>query len=401
MLRRAVSIRTRMKRLRVFLTLLFISVVAAHHNGLGVPLVHAAGPTQTTQYTLGRGLTIGNIGLRLGGYANFQYEDLRDEARQFSIDELSSYISWDFWSRAQLFAEIELEEVLLAQEGHRLHSRGDPLEIERVYIDLFASDALVGRIGKFLTPVGRWNEIHAAPLVWTVSRPSVTSQTFAENTTGGMLHGTLTPFGYDLEYAAYAALPDGLDPDEKEGALEFEETVGLQLRSRLGNIEFGASYANFVKERELRLAYECEGENEDEEGGCQEEIEIEPRENLLGLDFFWSRNRYELSGEFVYGFSDQGIDNKEWGLFIQGVIPLGATALGSTPLTRHLMRHLYGVGRYEYFDPGGVVPGVHMWTFGLAYRPIHALILKVEYSAAHDNFANVPEGFAAALAILF
>ena len=390
-----------MERMGVFHILLFLIVVAAIHSGFYTPLVHAAGPTRATQYTLGRGLTIGNTGLNIGGYANFQYEDLRDDARRFSVNTLSSQISWDFLSRARFFAEIELEDILLAQDGRRLRSRGDPLEVERAYIDLFASDALVGRIGKFLTPVGRWNEIHAAPLVWTTSRPSVTSQTFAENTTGGMLHGVLTPFGYELEYAAYAALPDGLDPDEEEGASEFEETVGLRVRSRLGDVQFGASYTNFVKEREFELEYECEEEEGDEEGECEEEIEIESRENLLGLDFFWFRNQYELSGEFVYSFGSKGIDNKEWGLFIQGVVPLGATALGATPLAYYLTRHLYGVGRYEYFDPSGGVQGAHVWTFGLAYRPIHALILKAEYSVAHDNVAEVPEGFAASIAALF
>lgn len=382
MLRDNVRIRMNLVQARhVLLSCIF--AVAVQSVG-PVASVRAAGPVQPTQYTLGRGLSIGNTGLTIGGYANLQYEDLRDDARRFSVNTLSSQISWDLLSRVRFFSEIELEDILIAQDGRRLRSREDPLEIERLYVDLFASDALVGRVGKFLTPVGRWNEIHAAPLVWTTSRPSITSQPFSENTTGGMIHGTLTPFDYDLEYAAYAAFPDSLDPDEEEGALEFEETVGFRLRSRLGDFQFGASYANFVKEREFEIEFECEEEEEDE---CEEEFEIESRENLLGLDFFWSRNRYELSGEFIYSFGNRGIDNKEWGLFLQGVAPL--------------TRHVYSIGRYEFFDPSGPVPGAHVWTLGLAYRPIHPLILKVEYSVAHDNFAEVQEGFGASIAILF
>ena len=361
-----------------------------------MPPAHSASLLPSARYTLGRGLTVGNTGLNIGGYASLQYEDLHDETQRFSADTLSTQLSWDFLSRAQFFAEIELEDIFIAQAGRRPRSRTDPLEIERLYLDLFASDALVGRVGKFLTPVGRWNEIHAAPLVWTTSRPSVTSQTFSENTTGGMLYGGGAPFGYDLEYAAYAAFPDDLDPDREEGALAFEETVGFRLRSRLGAFRFGVSYANFLKEREFHHENGCE-EGRGEEESCAEEITLESRENLLGLDFFWSRNRYELSGEVVYSFGSKGLDNKEWGLFIQGVLPFGETRWAGGPLTRHM----YGIGRYEYFDPSGTVPGAHVWTFGLAYRPIHALILKTEYSVAHDNIAHVPEGFAASIAILF
>jgi len=38
-----------------------------------------------------------------------------------------------------------------------------------------------------LSPVGEWNEIHAAPLVLTTVRPAVTYQNFSEYLTGGSL----------------------------------------------------------------------------------------------------------------------------------------------------------------------------------------------------------------------
>ena len=100
-----------------------------------------------------------------------------------------------------------------------------------------------------------------------------------------------------------------------------------------------------------------------------------------------SGSRYELSGEFTYRFGDKGTDNAEWGLFLQGVVPL--------------TRRLYGIGRYEFFDPIGPVPSAHLWVVAMAFRPIPPLILKAEYSVAHDNFAEVPEGFATSIAILF
>jgi hypothetical protein len=344
--------------------------------------VQAAGPLLPTwQYTLGRGLTVGNTGLNIGGFASVEYEDLRDEPQRFSLSTFSILISWDLWSRVRLFSELEFEDPAIVQEGRRFGSRGDSFEIQRLYADVFASDALSLRVGKFLTPVGRWNEIHAAPLVWTTSRPSVTFRSFAEDTTGGMLRGTLTPFGHDLEYSLYAAFLDELDPDEEEGTSEFEKEVGFQVRYYLGSVALGASYLHFLQEEEIEQ--EFVGEEEVEE----EEIERTSRDNLLGLDFFWSRNRYELSGEFTYRFGDKGTDNVEWGLFLQGVAPL--------------TRRLYGIGRYEFFDPAGPVPGAHLWVMAVAFRPIPPLIVKAEYSVAYNNFADVPAGFATSIAILF
>lgn len=77
----------------------------------------------------------------------------------------------------------------------------------------------------------------------------------------------------------------------------------------------------------------------------------------------------------------------EWGLFAQGVVPL--------------TRQLYGIGRYEFYNPSGQIPGAHLWVMGLAFRPIPALIVKTEYSVGHNNFADLPAGFAASVAILF
>ena len=184
------------------------------------------------------------------------------------MSTLSTLIAWDLWSRVRFLAELELEDIVIAEKGRRLRSRGDPFEVERMYADFFASDALVLRVGKFLTPVGRWNEIHADPLVWTTSRPTITFRPFSEDTTGLMLHGTLTPFGHDLAYMVYGAFPEDLDPDEAEGASEFEEGLGLHVRYHLGSVEIGASYANFVREEESEIERACE-EDELEEEDCE------------------------------------------------------------------------------------------------------------------------------------
>src|SRR5262249_26876861 len=143
-------------------------------------------------------------------------------------------------------------------------SRSDPFEVERLYADIYFSDMANVRLGKFLTPIGRWNLIHADPLVWTTSRPLVTFQPFSSDTTGGMLYGTVSPLGKDLEYSLYAEVTDELNPDPAEQP--FTEAVGLHLVSHLtGTTQLGVSYANFEREKEWQ-----------------------ERHDLFGMDFLWT-----------------------------------------------------------------------------------------------------------------
>ncbi|MFX6815264.1 hypothetical protein ABTH42_18965, partial [Acinetobacter baumannii] len=83
---------------------------------------------------------------------------------------------------------------------------GAHLDLERIYVDWAQADELKFRFGKFLTPVGRWNLIHAQPLVWTTSRPLTTEAAFPTNATGGMVFGTLSSIGQGLDYSVYGSL---------------------------------------------------------------------------------------------------------------------------------------------------------------------------------------------------
>jgi hypothetical protein len=258
---------------------------------------------------------------------------------------------------------LELEDFAVAREGREFGSRSDPFEVERLYADVYFSDLATIRLGKFLTPIGRWNLIHADPLVWTTSRPLVTFRPFSSDVTGGMLYGTVSPLGNDLEYSLYVEVTDELNPDPHEDP--FSEAAGFHLLYHLTDfMELGMSYANFKREEERPEGH-----------------------NLFGADFWWTRGLFELTGEFVYQQGERGPDEHEWGVFAQGVIPLGT--------------RLFAIGRYEFFVPEGPVPGVHLWVGGLAFRLLSPLVLKVEYSVGHDNRTKVPEGFATSISLLF
>jgi len=350
-------------RFSSFLLGIFCTVVL--DGFLTTPSLNAyelAPPQPIWEYHLGQGLRLGNSGLTLGGYGSVRYEALRGNSPQLTVSALSLFISWETETRIRFFSELELEDFTLARGERSFGSHNNAFEIERLYADVYLFDEATLRLGKFLTPVGRWNLIHADPLVWTTSRPLVTFQSFAPDTTGVMFYGSLLPLGEDVDYSVYAEITDDLDPDYREGP--FSEAVGIHLATHLGPTELGFSYANFER-----------GQEGDE------------KENLFGLDFFWARQRLELTGEFLYRVGTRSPNGDEWGLFVQGTVPLSART--------------FAIGRYEFFDPRGLFPGVHLWVAALAFRPLPPLVLRVEYSFARNNVTKVPEGFATSVALLF
>jgi hypothetical protein len=319
-------------------------------------------PSSQWEYHLGQGLRIGNSGLTLGGYGSVRYEDLRSRSPQLTVSALSVFLSWDTGTRVRFFSEVELEDFTVARGERAFGARSHGVELERLYADVYLSEIATLRLGKFLTPVGRWNLIHADPLVWTTSRPLVSIQPFAPDTTGAMLYGNLQSLGKDLEYSVYLELTDDLDPNQHEGP--FSKAIGMHLATHLGPTELGFSYAHFEREQERT-----------------------EQQNLFGLDFLWIHQRVEVTGEFLYRVGTYGPDRDEWGLFVQGAVPLSA--------------RLFALARYEFFIPRGPFPGVHLWVPALAFRPLPPLIVRAEYSFTADNVARVPEGFSASVSLLF
>jgi hypothetical protein len=345
------------------LVLLFAVILENLGSGQSAEAQAPVLPQTHWEYSLGQGLRVGDSGVTVGGYGSLRYEDLHDRPRQFSASALSLFVSWDSGSRVRFFSEWELEDFAVVREGKAFGSRSNPFEIERFYADVYISDALNLRFGKFLTPIGRWNLIHADPLVWTTSRPLVTFRSFSQNITGGMLYGTVPLQERELDYSVYLEVTDELDPDQREEPVS--EAAGLHVLYHLANaMELGLSYSSFERQ---------EGDGK--------------RENLFGADLFWTQQRFEVTSEFAYRFGEEKNNSDEWGIFLQGTAPLFA--------------HLFAIGRYEFFSSREPIPGVHLWTAGLAFRPISPLVFKAEYSVGHRNVANVPEGFSTSVSLLF
>jgi hypothetical protein len=322
-------------------------------------------PLSDINYRLGEGFQIPGTGINFGGYATGTYDVPQDAPSRLALDNLSLFVWWEGDGRWKFFSELELENALYTRPSHRRDMRENDgyLSLERLYVDYALTDATNVRAGKFLTPIGHWNLIHATPLVWTTSRPLVTTLVFPTNMTGIMVTQTLPTVGNGIEYSVYGSSGNDLHTNPAQDP--FSNVFGAHVNFSLqAGGQLGFSYADF------------------------EQARTRPeRKQLLGVDFEWSRNRYEVSAEAAYRSSDIGGSRDERGAFVQAVAPLA--------------EKLYAVGRYETFRTATEQTSTQLLVAGLHYRITPALVLKAEWVASKNNRVGAPDGFMSSVAVLF
>lgn len=309
------------------------------------------------RYQAGRGLHFGDSGLVLGGYTSIDLS--RDEGRpaEVVLDDLSLFVMLQGFERFSFFSELEFEDLIRVDSDGRAGSPEDRFEIERLYGVFSFSDQLEVRVGKFLTPVGRWNVIHAQPLVWTTSRPLVTEVPFDENTTGVMFSGNVLDgrLGYDLFGQFTNQLeppPRGVQASRAGGAhLTLETTPGFSL---------GGTY----------LAFRSGGE----------------WFHLAGLDALWRNGPLEWMTELTFD-EGAGASGSQWGAYSQ--------------LAAEILPKIFAVGRYEHFAKRGAGSSVNQVVLGGAFRPRPYAVFKIEYQILDHRSDLTEAGFRSSFAFLF
>jgi len=313
-------------------------------------------------YQLGRGYAVGETGWRIGGYASTEVDMPRRLPWNFSVSDLSLFLSWENGSRLRFFSELEAGDLLTAGEHQWPTTKEASFEFERFYLDGLINNNLSVRLGKFLTPVGQWNLIHAAPLVWTTFRPVATENLFSTHASGVMLHGSIAINEQPLEYALYGDLSSDLDPHLSDQP--FDNAVGARLRySVIDRLQIGLSFANFV-------------------------LKDSPasRDSLLGLDVAWNFQKLEINSEVAYRNSENAQPTNNWQGYMQGV--------------GHISQRWALIGRYEFFEQPYESMG-QLGLIGVAYRPLPPVVWKLEYRLGAHNENLAPDGLAASFAVLF
>lgn len=372
---------------------------------LAAPVQAQEGPSVDGGYESGRGLRLGDSGFTLGGYATLEYRHEAGQPEQLKSGHASAFVWWEGLDRVKVFAEFDLRNAV-SQNRHANDDGSRRVTLERLYVDLALLDNVSLRGGKFLTPIGRWNQIHAEPLVWTTTSPLLTQVFFPRNVTGGALSGQWHGGDRSLSWVAFVSNGSEWRADRWQDP--FSRARGLRATLPLaGEVQLGVSLANYELDS-LR------GESR----------------RLRGLDLYWARQGWEVSAEWLRtnplpnriappGPGNGAGNSRSWPLdaghgglgvldgapykppppgvtggsrrnqggFVQGVAPLGAG--------------WFVVLRAEQMTLATISGRLQRSVVGLTWRPTPASALKFEWAQDDGNPQRQGRNLASSFSVLF
>lgn len=336
-----------------------LAAVAVDMPAAERPVGALSSPIGDVDYTPGRGLRLGDTGVTLGGYSNLNLTRPEGGPARLGLDDLSLFVTWNLDARVHVFSELEFEDLGEVLDDGRGGSRNHSFTAERVYADFALTDQLNLRVGKFLTPVGRWNVIHAQPLVWTASRPLITELPFDPHVTGAMLFGDLAAARGTLTYSVFGQVTNQLErvPTPQPA----QRSAGARLEyANAADWSVGASYLAAENHADWR--------------------------HVTGVDGLWRHGPFEVMGELTIEDAERRAQD-QWGLYLQGVV--------------EVLPRVSLVLRYERYERRRARNAIDMVIGGIAYKPWPWLVLKSEYDAADHRAEESPPGFRASVAVLF
>lgn len=301
-------------------------------------------------------------GFNVGGYASAGLTLPRDDSAHAALNEVSLLVSWNGDSRWHFFSELELEEPLTWNDDEQFRTNHSSIDLERLYVDYNLSEKVNFRAGRFLTPNSRWNLLHAAPLVWTSTRPLATSRLFPSGTNGAMVFGAIPFLDGAFEYKLFSELLE--DQDIEDDELEFEHVKGARF-SYKNQSDIGVSILSF-REKGIGRNY-----------------------RMLGIDFITHVKNIEMSGEAFQRFDTS---NKDGGS--------GAYLQSAVPLTKVGLNDWYWITRLETFqrpDEGSA----ERWLVGATWRVKRTQLLKFEFTGGSGEHPESPRGFLTSFALFF
>jgi hypothetical protein len=190
---------------------------------------------------------------QVGGYAalTLSRPERPETAEQLTVSELSAaLLGWGQISRRASYL-VELDMAKRTSETWTGRETDQRLVPVRMYLEYTANELFRFRLGRFLTPVGQWNERHAEPLTWTPTRPLTTYRPFAKSLTGLMVAGEGLAWGHDVGYALFWAPSGDLDGDlDEPEESAFVNAVGARIAAEIHpGLTLGASLARVRRSR--------------------------------------------------------------------------------------------------------------------------------------------------------
>ena len=328
--------------------------------------------------------------LHVGGYAGVVFNTPLDSSfDKTRLTESAASLIVSLLPTARLAFLAELDAASSTRQNYAGRQNDQLLELERLYGEYTIADAFRVRVGRFLTPVGVWNENHAEPLTWTAVRPLTTYRSFAKSTTGAMIAGDAS---LGTRLAGYALYVGGASWPGERSEVRFTGVGGGRVAVELlPGLWIGGSAAAL---RETRPRADDDVPNVGEPGEIEDPGEVEERDDevrdlrtraLVGGDARWMFGRVELSGEATL-LTALGQEHDEGGGYAQLVV----RAVGP----------LYVVGSAERF-----VSRHGEWsttgTAGVVLRPRSWMTLKLERQLTAPSAPRIATGWFASVSVLF
>ena len=303
------------------------------------------------------------------GYTNIVIDAPAGDKHSLSIDDLSLIITGHINRTFNPFLEAELSGATLFQQGEAPLSNISPqTSLERFYNDSYLTNNLSLRVGKMLSPVGEWNLIHAAPLVFTTTRPITTERGFSEYASGASLI-YIDPKGRLPDVQFYVQPAGEVSPTPSSRATrEYEHVAGFHL--------------NFPSGLTNKLGFSFQHAQAKKTGQQQ---------NLIGFNFNKELGSLELESEAIHThFSDTNnsqMQDNEWGAYFQGAYALN--------------ERWHWVGRYEYFVDRNYSGASKNALLGVFYKSTSPSVWKLEYIEQHGRQLEIQTGLYASFSMLF
>jgi hypothetical protein len=321
-------------------------------------LVSIDTPVGPIEYRPARGLRVGRTGLNIGGFKTYEIEKEKGEDWTFAIDGINFLVLFEPIPPLRAFVELEVGNLIDVNLNTGEHESNPRANFQRLYGEISLLDPVSVRIGKFQTPIGRWNLAPAEPFTPTTIEP-VLLESFDEHQTGLMLHGSFFPGSGALRYWLYGQV-DAFDPEPDEEPAD--NSLGWRLEYSASQDTWSIGTSFLAARRAGTWGY------------------------LAGLDGHWRRGPFELSSEFIHTWGDLE-DPLRWDIFVQGSL--------------EVLPNLFLVGRYEHSESNEALPNLEIGDVGILWTPRPYLNFKATYRFTDRPHEDAPEGFKASFSVIF
>lgn len=289
-------------------------------------------------YVLGQGLHIDPM-FNIGGYFSSEFGS-KNSKETFALDDVAVMAYGTINPMFSYLAEFEAIGFYTKNLSTGEEGGSQKFHVERLYGDLWLSDAYNLRFGKMITPIGYWNTEPINVLRDTTSNPLYSKLLFPKFLTGLDLNGYL-PAVDNVRYHLFAQ--NNHDLDEHYINIPNTHFFGFSVEKELTNEWSGG-------------------------GSVGEYITLtNQRTRFVQANIKYDDAQWQMMSEVIYA-------NNEFASNVQA-----STVSGYVQgMYRYSPEHAF-VGRYEHYNDHHTNYEDNIAVAGYSYRPWYSVSLKGEY----------------------